>query len=88
MSAGTPDVNSLLTCLSCHDGNYAQGAMMKNQVYETLPSTYGTYNKIPTLLGNDGTGAGNYLNDHPVGLNAACNLRRPVQLGLHRDQRC
>jgi hypothetical protein len=45
--------------------------MMKNQVYETLPPTYGTYNKIPTLLGNDGDGAGDYLNDHPVGLNAA-----------------
>ena len=28
------------------------------------------YNTIPTLLGNDGTGAGNYLNDHPVGSNA------------------
>lgn len=69
-SAGTPDVAGLLTCLSCHDGNYAQGAMMKNQVYETLPATYGTANTIPTLLGKDGTSIGNYLNDHPVGLNA------------------
>jgi cytochrome c553 len=57
-------------CLSCHDGNYAQGAMMKNKVFETLPSTYGTLNNIPTLLGQDGTGSNNYLNDHPVGLNA------------------
>jgi len=71
MTATTPDVTGLLTCLSCHDGNYAVGAMMKNQVYETLPSTYGTYNKIPTLLGNDNSTVGNYLNDHPVGLNAA-----------------
>ncbi len=71
MSAGTPDVNNLLTCLSCHDGNWAEGAMMKNQVYETLPATYGGYNKIPTLLGNDGDGLGDYLNDHPVGQNAA-----------------
>ena len=70
MSETTPDVSGLLTCLSCHDGNYATGAMMKNQVYETLPGTYGNHNKIPTLLGNDGTGAGNYLNDHPVGLTA------------------
>src|ERR1700758_4706917 len=69
-SAGTPDVAGVLTCLSCHDGNYAQGAMMKNKVFETLPSTYGTLNDIPTLLGQDGTGSGNYLNDHPVGLNA------------------
>jgi len=69
-TATTPDLNITL-CLSCHDGNLAQGAMMKNAVYETLPSTYGTYNTIPTLLGNDHTTAGNYLNDHPVGLNAA-----------------
>lgn len=66
--AGTgPDVSGLLVCLSCHDGNYATGAMMKNKVYETLPITYGTLNTIPTLLGRDGTGLGNYLNDHPVG---------------------
>jgi len=77
MNAGTPDVTGLLTCLSCHDGNYAQGAMMKNQVYETLPPTYGTFNKIPTLLGNDGTTVGNYLNDHPVGLNAVMSCGGP-----------
>ena len=70
LAAGTPDVSGVLMCLSCHDGNYAEGAMMKNRVYETLPSTYGTANQIPTLLGNDGTGTANYLNDHPVGLNA------------------
>jgi mono/diheme cytochrome c family protein len=70
LTAGTPDVSGVLMCLSCHDGNYAQGAMMQNKVYETLPATYGTRNNIPTLLGNDGTGTGNYLNDHPVGLNA------------------
>ena len=65
-----PDVNGLLTCLSCHDGNWAKGAMMQNKVFETLPATYGTFNNIPTLLGNDGDGAGNYLANHPVGLNA------------------
>jgi len=69
MAAGTPDVNGLLTCLSCHDGNWAKGAMMKNQVYETLPSTYGTFNAIPTLLGA-GTNVEGYLATHPVGLNA------------------
>jgi len=74
MLANTPDVNGLLTCLSCHDGNYAEGAMMKNQIVETVPPTYGTYNLIPTLLGNNGfdsKGANSYLSDHPVGLNAA-----------------
>jgi formate-dependent nitrite reductase cytochrome c552 subunit len=65
-----PDVAGLLTCLSCHDGNYAQGAMMKNVIYEALPSTYGSKNSIPTLLGADNTTTGNYLNDHPVGTNA------------------
>ncbi len=85
-AAGTPDLNITL-CLSCHDGNLAVGAMMKNAVYETLPPSYGTYNMIPTLLGNDHTTAGNYLNDHPVGLNAGDRLRRPVQLGLHHRQR-
>lgn len=70
LTTGTPDVSGVLMCLSCHDGNYAQGAMMKNKVFETLPSTYGTYNNIPTLLGADNTTTGNYLNDHPVGLNA------------------
>jgi len=70
LNAGTADVAGVLMCLSCHDGNLASGAMMKNKVYEALPSSYGTANNIPTLLGNDLTGAGNYLNDHPVGLNA------------------
>ncbi len=61
-----PVTTNTMTCLSCHDGNYATGAMMKNKVYETVPSTYAS-NNIPTLLGNDGTTTGNYLNDHPVG---------------------
>src|ERR1700733_13842900 len=52
-TAATPDVGGVLMCLSCHDGNYAQGPMMKNKVFESLPSTYGT-GTIPTLLGNDG----------------------------------
>ena len=77
MTATTPDVAGVLMCLSCHDGNYATGAMMKNKVYETLPSTYGTQNNIPTLLGNDGTGTGNYLNDHPVGLTAVMGCGGP-----------
>jgi cytochrome c553 len=70
LSATTPDVDGMLTCLSCHDGNYASGAMMKNKVYEALPSTYGNGNTVPTLLGNNGTGLGNYVNEHPVGLSA------------------
>jgi hypothetical protein len=64
-----PVTTNTLTCLSCHDGNYATGAMMKNKVYETVPSTYAS-NNIPTLLGRDGNTGADYLNDHPVGLNA------------------
>lgn len=70
ITAGTPDVAGILMCLSCHDGNYATGAMMKNKVYETLPPTYGSLNDVPTLLGRDKGATGNYLNDHPVGIGA------------------
>jgi len=73
MSATTPDVSGMLTCLSCHDGNYASNSMMKNKVYEKLPASYGTRNTVPTLLGNNATGTGNYLNEHPMGLSAKIN---------------
>ena len=69
-NTGAPDTAGVLTCLSCHDGNWAKGAMMQNKVFETVPSSYAS-NNIPTLLGNDGNGTGDYLNDHPVGLNAS-----------------
>lgn len=69
MTAGTPDAMGMLTCLSCHDGNYGTIAMMKNKVYETLPANYGSVT-VPTLLGRDGGIAGNYLSEHPVGLSA------------------
>ncbi|MDR3738543.1 MAG: hypothetical protein P4L40_05940 [Terracidiphilus sp.] len=70
MSATTPDVGGMLTCLTCHDGNYASNAMMKNRVYEPLPSTYGTSSQIPTLMGTNGATMGSYLSQHPMGLNA------------------
>jgi len=62
------DANTvILFCLSCHDGNLAKVGMMKGATVETLPIVGGN---APTLLGNDGTAAGNYENDHPVGANA------------------
>ena len=70
MMSATPDAAGMLTCMSCHDGNYASNAMMKNRMYETLPSTYGSAGSIPTLLGIAG-GSSAYLNQHPMGLNAA-----------------
>lgn len=66
MSASTPDVNGMLTCLSCHDGNFAPAAMMQNKMYESLPATYGNRSSIPTLIAN--TRAGSYISEHPMGL--------------------
>jgi len=56
-------------CLSCHDGNLAKVGMMKGNTVETVTIAGATFNP-PTLLGNDGTTLGNYLNDHPVGPSA------------------
>jgi len=57
----------VLFCLSCHDGNLAVVGWMHGTTVESLPIVGG---HAPTLLGNDGTTAGNYHNDHPVGPNA------------------
>jgi len=70
MSANTPDVAGMLTCLSCHDGNFAPAAMMKNKVFETLPSTYGIRSQVPTLIGSSGISAGSFVSEHPMGLSA------------------
>jgi len=74
ISTGSQEVGGILLCLSCHDGNLTPNNMMQNYSYEQqigllTNTTYGS-GHIPTLLGNDGTSAGNYTNDHPVGLNA------------------
>ena len=66
-SARSPDVSGLLSCLSCHDGNLASPAMMKNRVYETLPGPFAKVNPAPTLLGGESRLAG-YVSNHPVGL--------------------
>jgi len=74
ISSGSTEVGGILLCLSCHDGNLTPTNMMQNWSYEQqigllTNTTYGSQH-IPTLLGNDGTTAGNYTNDHPVGQNA------------------
>jgi hypothetical protein len=72
-----PLFKNVATCLSCHDGNVSKGAMMTGVSWEQSQGMldfsggggaklYGTA-AIPTLLGNDGAGAGDYNNDHPVG---------------------
>ncbi|HLY61416.1 MAG TPA: hypothetical protein VKV95_11760 [Terriglobia bacterium] len=57
---------TVIACLSCHDGNLAKTAMMKGTSFETVTIGGLTFNP-KTLLGNDGTTAGNYNNDHPIG---------------------
>jgi len=74
ITGGSQEVGGILLCLSCHDGNLTQSNMMRNQSYEQqiglLTNTAYGGKPIPTLLGNDGTYAGNYTNDHPVGTGA------------------
>jgi cytochrome c553 len=72
----------ILFCLSCHDGNVAKPGMMKGVTVETLPVVGGT---APTFLGNDGTTAGNYSNDHPVGVNAVFGCNPPGGTGYNWD---
>jgi hypothetical protein len=71
ITGGSQEVGGILLCLSCHDGNLTPKNMMANQSYEQkiglLTNTAYGSQPIPTLLGNDGTTAGNYNNDHPVG---------------------
>jgi hypothetical protein len=71
ITGGSTEVGGILLCLSCHDGNVTAKNMMVNQSYEQrigllTNTSYGS-GAIPTLLGNDGSTAGNYTNDHPVG---------------------
>jgi len=82
LSSSNPMVSGIASCLSCHDGNISEGAMMTGYSYEgfnaLLPAgkglgaaswvAYGpNIASIPTLLGNDGGAVNDYLNDHPVG---------------------
>jgi len=74
LNSSIADTGGIMLCLSCHDGSLTQSNMMTNYAYEQrigliTNTAYGT-NHIPTLLGNDGTFAENYTNDHPVGMNA------------------
>lgn len=62
-----PDVPGMLSCLSCHDGNLASRAMMRNGMYEQAPAAYPAGSGAPTLLG-EGSAFSSVLNEHPVGL--------------------
>src|SRR5450631_1474079 len=81
ITSGSQEVGGILLCLSCHDGNVTSQNMMTNKSYEQTiglltNTTYGSQ-AIPTLLGSDGTTAGNYTNDHPVGVNSTISTTQP-----------
>ena len=75
-AAKNPEQDGLLMCLSCHDGNYASKSMLKNTVYEALPSTYRAISAIPTLVDKAEISTGSDFSDHPVGVGAqvGCGL--------------
>lgn len=64
------DLAGVLVCLSCHDGNYGPRAMMRNIIYETVPSSYGSSQIVPTLADKDSLIDGHEIANHPVGLEA------------------
>ena len=78
ISTGSAEVGGILLCLSCHDGAVTAKNMMANVSYEQriglLTNTAYGSQPIPTLLGNDGTTASNYTNDHPVGQKATVRV--------------
>lgn len=63
----------VLRCLTCHDGNFGPRAMMRNVVYETIPSKYASLGTIPTLMDQESLISGHELVDHPIGLEAQIN---------------
>jgi hypothetical protein len=69
-SAAAPESKGVLICLSCHDGNYAPPAMMKNQVYEAVPSGYPPLANVPTLIDKPAVTTGIDIDHHPVGESA------------------
>jgi len=74
----------VLSCLSCHDGNYAPRAMMRNVVYESTPASYGVGHVVPTLLEKDDFNGGNNIDDHPIG--SAAQLRCGGAMGWDCQQ--
>ena len=83
----------VLRCLTCHDGNSGPRAMMRNVVYETIPSKYASLGTIPTLMDQESLISGHELVDHPIGLEAQINCggrlagiaRNPTVLSLWEE---
>ena len=68
LTARTPERKGILVCLSCHDGNYASKATIKDRIYETLPEGYGNYSSPPTLIDKPSIPFGPDFAEHPEGL--------------------
>ena len=76
----------LVACISCHDGNLATSDMMKGTTVETVSIAGVTFNP-PTLVGNDESTVGSYINGHPVGLTAtiSCGGKREWDCAVNAD---
>lgn len=73
-----PDRDGLMMCLSCHDGNYASKAMMKDTMYEALPGSYETYESVPTLTEKPVNDIERAISGHPVGMGAQVGCGGPL----------
>lgn len=68
--APSPETRGVLICLSCHSGNYAPQAMMKNTQYEKLPGTFSDVSNPPTFSDRSNFNPEAQFANHPVGLDA------------------
>ena len=67
--AGSPEASGVLVCMSCHDGNYAPKAMMKNSIYEIVPAeVYGAPESVPTLFDKRDVNLTKDISEHPIGV--------------------
>lgn len=66
LTAKTPERSGILVCLSCHDGNLAYRATMKDKIYETLPEC--DENCAPRTFTERSQTLGPDFAEHPVGL--------------------
>lgn len=67
-AADSRESRGVLVCLSCHSGNYAPAAMMKDTIYEKLPYTFDDSGSVPTFADKPAVNlGGSELAHHPVG---------------------
>jgi len=67
-----PKRRGVLICLSCHDGNYAPQAMIRDEEYEALPAGYESLRTIPTLTDRPAITTGLDMSGHPIGAPMGC----------------